>query len=75
MRDTKKMSGKKIVHLKRFCKFASEYIYKLYAECEENIGDKFSKLYTRDSHQREARASDCSLQRAREGPTPDPTCQ
>ena len=31
-------------------------------------------LYTRDSLQREARASECSLQRAREGTPPYPTC-
>ena len=30
--------------------------------------------YTRDSLQREARASECSLQRAREGTPPYPTC-
>ena len=30
--------------------------------------------YTRDSIQREARASECSLQRAREGTPPYPTC-
>ena len=33
-----------------------------------------SKNYTRDSFQREARASECSLQRAREGPAPYPIC-
>ena len=31
-------------------------------------------IYTRDSLQREARASECSLQRAREGTPPYPTC-
>ena len=30
--------------------------------------------YTQDSFQREARASECSLQRAREGTSPYPTC-
>ena len=30
--------------------------------------------YTRDSLRREARASECSLQRAREGTPPYPTC-
>ena len=30
--------------------------------------------YTRNSLQREARASECSLQRAREGTPPYPTC-
>ena len=30
--------------------------------------------YTRDSLQKEARASECSLQRAREGTPPHPTC-
>ena len=34
----------------------------------------FENLYTRDSLQREARASKCSLQRAREGTSPYPTC-
>ena len=34
----------------------------------------FLNIYTRDSLQREARASECSLQRAREGTPPYPTC-
>ena len=32
------------------------------------------ETYNRDSLQREARASECSLQRAREGTPPYPTC-